>query len=102
MAGKPKTVFRCSECGWTTGKWVGRCGQCQAWGTVDEAGMTQTARTAPAAPAVGARPITEVNAESTLRSASGIAELDRVLGGGVVPGGVRSEERRVGKGGRTR
>src|SRR5699024_4766929 len=88
MAGKPKTVFRCSECGWTTGKWVGRCGQCQAWGTVDEAGMTQTARTAPAAPAVGARPITEVNAESTLRSASGIAELDRVLGGGVVRGGV--------------
>src|SRR5690625_2233467 len=88
MAGKPKTVFRCGECGWTTGKWVGRCGQCQAWGTVDEAGMTQTARTAPATPAVGARPITEVNAESTLRSASGIAELDRVLGGGVVPGGV--------------
>ena len=33
---KPTATFRCAECGWTTAKWVGRCGECQAWGTVEE------------------------------------------------------------------
>ena len=31
-----KEPFRCSECGWSTSKWVGRCGECQAWGSIDE------------------------------------------------------------------
>ncbi len=34
----PRPAYRCAECGWTTAKWVGRCGECQAWGTVEEAG----------------------------------------------------------------
>ena len=34
--------YRCTECGWTTVKWVGRCGECQAWGTVEEVGLTST------------------------------------------------------------
>ena len=34
----PRPVFRCTECGWAATKWVGRCGECQAWGTVEESG----------------------------------------------------------------
>ncbi|HET7781567.1 MAG TPA: DNA repair protein RadA, partial [Arthrobacter sp.] len=37
-------AYKCAECGWTTVKWVGRCGECQAWGTVEETG-TAVART---------------------------------------------------------
>src|ERR671915_225959 len=60
-ARRPKpAAFRCAECGWQTSKWVGRCGECQAWGTVGEAGP----------------------------GATGLDELDRVLGGGLVPGAV--------------
>lgn len=84
----PKTVYRCAECGWTTSKWVGRCGECQAWGTVDEAGTETAGRTASTAPAMRAQPITEVDSHSSARIASGIDEFDRVLGGGIVRGGV--------------
>lgn len=89
---KPKSSkspnYRCTECGWQTVKWAGRCGECQAWGTVEETGVV-TARTvasghvtAPAAP-IGQIDITAAAAEPT-----GIEELDRVLGGGIVPGSV--------------
>ncbi|HET8769287.1 MAG TPA: DNA repair protein RadA, partial [Pedococcus sp.] len=46
MAAKTRTSsgYRCSECGWTTVKWVGRCGECQAWGSVSEVGAV-SART---------------------------------------------------------
>jgi len=37
-------AFRCTECGWQTAKWVGRCGECEAWGTVEEAGISLLAR----------------------------------------------------------
>ena len=36
--------YRCGECGWQSAKWVGRCGECQAWGTVEEAGVPRLAR----------------------------------------------------------
>jgi DNA repair protein RadA/Sms len=83
--------YACTECGWTTVKWVGRCGECQEWGTVVEAG-TQTGiqqRMAPVAVTGDriARPITEVPESGELQHwASGIGEFDRVLGGGIVPG----------------
>lgn len=84
-----KPVYACAECGWTTSKWVGRCGECQAWGTVDVASPAARAgRTAPAATVAPARPITQVEVESARSISSGIGELDRVLGGGVTPGGV--------------
>ncbi|TFI22672.1 DNA repair protein RadA, partial [Micrococcus endophyticus] len=41
-AAKRAPGYRCTECGWTTVKWVGRCGECQAWGTVEEVGLTST------------------------------------------------------------
>jgi len=83
--------YACTECGWTTVKWVGRCGECQEWGTVVEAG-TQTGiqqRMTPVAVAGDrvAKPITEVPEAGELTHwASGIGEFDRVLGGGIVPG----------------
>ncbi|KIH97521.1 DNA repair protein RadA [Streptomonospora alba] len=88
MAKAAKTTFRCSECGWTTLKWVGRCGECQAWGTVEEAGAPTSTVIAPARVTTAARPITEISVESAHAVPTGLDELDRVLGGGVVPGGV--------------
>ncbi|WP_144794828.1 DNA repair protein RadA [Kocuria palustris] len=80
--------YRCAECGWTTAKWVGRCGQCQAWGTVEEIGEHR-ARTTPARSiAEPARPIAEVDATQAAFVPTGVGELDRVLGGGLVPGAV--------------
>ena len=80
--------YRCADCGWTTGKWVGRCGECQAWGTVDIAAVARTGRTRAAPVATPAIPISQVTIESARSETSGIGELDRVLGGGVVPGAV--------------
>jgi DNA repair protein RadA/Sms len=85
-----RPAYVCAECGWTTSKWVGRCGECQAWGTVDVAASASptAGRTRPAAAVTPARPISEVEVEQARSVGSGIGELDRVLGGGVVPGGV--------------
>ena len=95
------TAFRCTECGWTSIKWVGRCGECQEWGTVvDTAQPTGLAKRITAvAPTSGARAITDIGAESVAHWPSGIAEFDRVLGGGVVPGAaiLLSGEPGVGK-----
>src|SRR5690625_1265963 len=88
MAKAAKTTFRCTECGWSTLKWVGRCGECQSWGTVEEAGAPAPASVAPAPVSSRARPITEISVETAEAVPTGIDELDRVLGGGAVPGGV--------------
>ncbi|EFQ83316.1 DNA repair protein RadA [Aeromicrobium marinum DSM 15272] len=90
MAAKTaRPAYRCAECGWTTSKWVGRCGECQAWGTVDVAGGERTSgRTTAAAVSTPAVPIGQIAVEAARAVGSGIGELDRVLGGGVVPGAV--------------
>lgn len=88
MPPKPRPAFACSECGWTTAKWVGRCGECQAWGTVDVVGGSRPGRTSAAAVTSPAVPIGQVQADAAIATGSGIAEFDRVLGGGVVPGSV--------------
>ncbi|WP_433514473.1 DNA repair protein RadA [Nonomuraea sp. CA-143628] len=84
-----KPGYRCAECGWRTTKWVGRCGECQAWGTVDEegarAGVHVVQAGATTAPAI---PIGQVKAEMAAARTTGVSELDRVLGGGLVPGAV--------------
>jgi DNA repair protein RadA/Sms len=87
VAREPRPGFRCGECGWATQKWVGRCGECQAWGTVEEVARplaVTPVRTA----AQPARPIAEVNAEAATTTPTGVEELDRVLGGGLVGGAV--------------
>ncbi len=81
----PRPGYRCSECGWETGKWVGRCGECQAWGSVAEA-SAPTARTAAGPVTSPAQRIGEVSVEESRSRTSGVPELDRVLGGGLVPG----------------
>ncbi|MGA8255353.1 MAG: AAA family ATPase, partial [Nocardioides sp.] len=84
-AARPRPQYRCAECGWETGKWVGRCGECQAWGSVAEASAPRL-RTS-AGPVTGpAVPIGHVSVEDSQYRPSGVAELDRVLGGGLVPG----------------
>lgn len=83
----PKPGYRCAECGWTTSKWVGRCGECQTWGSVDDAGPV--ARGVAAGPvSTPAMPILDVDVDVAQCRSSGVPELDRVLGGGLVPGGV--------------
>jgi DNA repair protein RadA/Sms len=81
-------VYRCGECGWETGKWVGRCGECQAWGTVDLVGAGRGPRAVAGPVSEPARPIGNVDAGHAGTYPTGIAEFDRVIGGGIVPGGV--------------
>ena len=85
---RERATFRCGECGWASTKWVGRCGECQAWGTVADT-STPAVRTTSAGPVTtAARRIGEVDVESARAVPTGVGELDRVLGGGMVPGAV--------------
>ncbi|WP_295855702.1 DNA repair protein RadA [uncultured Xylophilus sp.] len=95
---KDKTLYTCSECGGTSPRWLGKCPHCGAWNTLVE--TAAPAAQAPsknrlAAPAyAGLAPSTEVatladiEASDVARTPTGIDELDRVLGGGIVEGGV--------------
>ena len=80
--------FQCTECGWTTVRWVGRCGECQTWGSVAERGAPKLQQISTSMPTARAIPIAEVDLGSADRTLTGIGELDRVLGGGLVPGAV--------------
>ena len=88
--------YRCTECGWQAAKWTGRCGECQAWGTVQEAPASRPARAgiravsyrAAAPVSTPARPIGQVDATDGRARPTGLDELDRVLGGGLVPGAI--------------
>jgi len=94
------SAFRCTECGWTSAKWVGRCGECQQWGTVMEtAGAAPLHAVAPLTPTRSAQPITSIDTRETPRRTTGVGEFDRVLGGGLVPGAaiLLSGEPGVGK-----
>ncbi|CAN5519235.1 DNA repair protein RadA [soil metagenome] len=88
---KARSQYRCSECQHVTAKWVGRCPECGTWGTVDEVAVLSALggsahRTiAPASPAV---PISAIDPARTRHVNTGVSELDRVLGGGIVPGSV--------------
>ncbi|MDX6274197.1 MAG: hypothetical protein QOJ92_1407 [Frankiales bacterium] len=82
-----KPTLRCTECGTTVAKWVGRCPECQAWGTVSELGRS-TLRVAAAPVSAPAVPIAQVDVELASRRSTECGELDRVLGGGLVPGAV--------------
>ena len=97
---KQKTEFKCSECGWTTVKWAGRCGECQAWGSLDEtSGTTKEVRALKLNESQAARPITEIETGENQSQPTMVGEFDRVLGGGLVPGAaiLLSGEPGVGK-----
>jgi DNA repair protein RadA/Sms len=95
---RPVSVYRCQACGFQAGKWYGRCPDCGEFNTIVEeraAGSPRTAsggrRGAPGRGTAGAPapvPLAAVSAEGAARVHSGVAELDRVLGGGVVPGSL--------------
>ena len=77
------TAYRCSECGWTTVKWVGRCGECQAWGTVAEAGDGRPRTTPPARAVPAPARIGDVDRTAAVARATGVGEFDRVLKGAI-------------------
>ncbi|MDE2592119.1 MAG: DNA repair protein RadA [Actinomycetales bacterium] len=90
----PKSSFVCSECGWSTVKWVGRCAECQQWDTMQEAsasrGLGSTKQVAPVRliSSAAAKPITDVSTKPIQVWPTKVGEFDRVLGGGLVPGAV--------------
>jgi DNA repair protein RadA/Sms len=88
MAKALTPAYHCTECGWTTAKWVGRCGECQAWGSVEEVGAVRARTTAAQVGATPAVPIGSVDVAAARAVPTGIDELDRVLGGGLVAGAV--------------
>ena len=102
MARKTRSVHTCSECGYSAAKWLGRCPDCGSWGTLVEsavapkgggAGASAVAAVSGAVPTgltptAPATPITKVSGSAAASVPSGIGELDRVLGSGVVPGSV--------------
>jgi DNA repair protein RadA/Sms len=87
---KAKSVYTCTECGGQTPKWQGQCPSCSAWNTLVEtiAEAAPSNRYAPLAQTSGLQKLSEVEAAEVLRHPTGINEFDRVLGGGLVPGGV--------------
>src|SRR5687767_287218 len=90
---RPTTVFSCSACGYEASKWHGRCPGCGEWNTLAEEQRTPAARGgggAAAAPGRAVLPVrlADVRSERVARLSTGIGELDRVLGGGLVPGSL--------------
>lgn len=89
---KAKSLFYCKECGTEVTKWQGQCPGCGAWNTLVEApaAHTASARTKPAFSARAAEPsrMKEITTADEPRMNTGISELDRVLGGGIIPGSL--------------
>ena len=86
---KPKSIFSCQQCGAQQPRWVGRCPECGGWNTYAEELEISEPRRAPISESSSRPiPITEIEGESGQHVPTGIAELDRVLGSGYVPGGV--------------
>ncbi len=91
MATKSKTVYICNECGWETSKWVGKCAGCGAWNTMEESVTVATKGSANANLSLkkaDAKPLSQISLSDEERFITGISELDRVLGGGIVKGSV--------------
>jgi DNA repair protein RadA/Sms len=86
---KQKIIYSCTECGGQTLKWQGQCPHCQAWNTLVEAVAEKTtSRFTPLSETGQVQSLSEVQAEEEQRNSTSIAEFDRVLGGGLVQGGV--------------
>jgi len=91
---KDKAIFICSECGGTSAKWLGKCPSCGAWNTLVESveeGVSKNRFGNGARGLAPSQPVTtlaEIDASDVDRQSTGVEELDRVLGGGIVAGGV--------------
>ncbi|MCA9520422.1 MAG: AAA family ATPase, partial [Myxococcales bacterium] len=88
---KRRTEFSCSECGYQTPRWLGRCPECRAWNSFEERNES-VGRSGPSGLEALAAPqpmaLDAIDLADVARRQSGIPELDRVLGGGLVPGSV--------------
>lgn len=91
MPQKLKTAFVCSECGYSSPKWSGQCPGCRSWNTMNEE-ITETKKTAASVSKTvsfsGVSPVSEISTGDEIRYQTGIGELNRVLGGGLVKGSV--------------
>ncbi len=86
---KPETIFECEKCGAQFPKWIGRCSECGAWSSVREEIKTEKATvSAPIAGAAKTVSFADVSSVSSERTPTGINEVDRVIGGGLVLGEV--------------
>jgi DNA repair protein RadA/Sms len=83
-----RAQLRCSACGLRVAKWAGRCPECQQWGSISESAPPAVAEISLVRPVEPARSLLDTGAEGARARASGIGELDRVLGGGLVDGAV--------------
>jgi DNA repair protein RadA/Sms len=95
---KEKSIYTCTECGGTSAKWLGQCPHCEAWNTLVESvaeapskNRYSSGSSAGARGLIASQPVatlSEIEASDVDRQSTGIEELDRVLGGGIVAGGV--------------
>src|SRR4249920_2649181 len=87
---KARTQFVCAECGGTSLKWQGQCPHCSAWNSLAEARVEEASghRYAALTPTASVQSLGQVQAREVARLSSGVEEFDRVLGGGLVEGGV--------------
>ena len=88
---RSKTHFVCQECGYRSPRWTGRCPECGQWDVLREEVATDSKKLQPRSVAGGvpeALPIESITQPKEFRLQSGLEELNRVLGGGVVPGSV--------------
>jgi len=89
---KEKTSYTCTECGGTSARWLGKCPHCEAWNTLIETVVESPAgnrhRFASLAKTSQVAALADIEASEIERQPTGISELDRVLGGGIVEGGV--------------
>lgn len=93
MAKKQRPIHTCTECNYVSPKWLGRCPECGSWGTFQESTPVSPAAPTTSAPqgltpSSPAQPMTKITASATRTQKTGISELDRVLGTGIVPGSV--------------
>lgn len=92
MASKSKTIFVCSECGVESVKWYGKCPGCGEWNTMNEELRDSSSRSSaqPAARVLSSRPVSieDIDTTDEQRYHTGLSELDRVLGGGIVRGSL--------------
>ncbi|MGV0352954.1 DNA repair protein RadA [uncultured Corynebacterium sp.] len=93
MAKKQRPIHTCTECNYVSPKWLGRCPECGSWGTFQESTPVSPAAATTSAPqgltpSSPAQPMTKITASATRTQKTGISELDRVLGTGIVPGSV--------------
>ena len=92
---KQKSVYICNECGYQSPKWMGKCPGCGAWSSMEETIKRDEKKTVSASKTLGTssalrmpRQLRDIKTDEEARTSSGIGELDRVLGGGIVGGSL--------------